>query len=578
MVINGGVLESVEKSDIVDGVFVVPSKVGYIKPGALAKCDNLKELHIKGSLMKFNLSALGKNSNIEKIYFNPKTHIPLSWGYQDRLRFLSKHGKEFCIASSPQTEDACQVQPSADLAWYFTAWEQRKRLEEDLKNPRNISLYREMKSFLTEEEFAEFLQTANLKYFNTIQVDERYGLHFQYLIRFMQTLGGFMPEQEFAVRNSAGIVKNQKINYSQKVTEFVKDCLDSGILTLEKIYEISKDMPYDGFKKDWTDFVLNKENLLSLLKEQNNTLGKTFFSRCYVEFEKIQKTNTSNKGKQRQRKPTIDVIVKYFTRGIFKGVTDETLPLAKAILRFFSSQKTFENAVEIMREKKEKNIPDRILSKQLKEENVFSKIDDMINYARKESADAVNILIDLAQRRYTYEILDKNDERNFILGKTCSCCAHLEGTGFGGMRASIVHPDMQNMVINDSSGQEIGKATVYVNRRKGYALFNTLCVSENITLNNPDDCEYVYQAFMRGAKAFVEEYNKENDRKITISTIGSSNNSLADIFSKYNEKSKIRYRGINLSEYQTEEFDIYEGDWDSNQYIVWRAEDENSRV
>ena len=58
-------------------------------------------------------------------------------------------------------------------------------------------------------------------------------------------------------------------------------------------------------------------------------------------------------------------------------------------------------------------------------------------------------LNEVANDKFTYEFLSKYDPRNFTLGKYCSCCAHLEGVGYGIMRASILHPDCQNLVIKN---------------------------------------------------------------------------------------------------------------------------------
>ena len=50
---------------------------------------------------------------------------------------------------------------------------------------------------------------------------------------------------------------------------------------------------------------------------------------------------------------------------------------------------------------------------------------------------------------YSYQWLPKQDINNFVLGKYCNCCAHIEGAGQGIMRASMALNCCQNLVIRN---------------------------------------------------------------------------------------------------------------------------------
>ena len=49
------------------------------------------------------------------------------------------------------------------------------------------------------------------------------------------------------------------------------------------------------------------------------------------------------------------------------------------------------------------------------------------------------------------------------------------------MRASIIHPDVQNLVIKTKNDEIVAKATLYVNREQGYGVVNTIEANVNLT-------------------------------------------------------------------------------------------------
>ena len=141
---------------------------------------------------------------------------------------------------------------------------------------------------------------------------------------------------------------------------------------------------------------------------------------------------------------------------------------------------------------------------------------------------------------FSYEWLPKQDYDNLILGKYCSCCAHLLGAGAGIMRArsqimisfifltliSAYFYNLHHKYIRNTNNEIIAKMTIYVNKEEGYAVFNTTEI--NAIYRDADSLDKIYKAFLRGTKAFVERYNENNDIPITIVSIGEYRNILKE--------------------------------------------------
>ena len=157
----------------------------------------------------------------------------------------------------------------------------------------------------------------------------------------------------------------------------------------------------------------------------------------------------------------------------------------------------------------------------------------------------LGVLIDLSNKQYTFEWLKKSDPVNFILGKLCTCCAHLQGFGYGIMKASIVHPDVQNLVIRNERGDIIAKSTLYINRDQGYGVFNNVEVNDRI----PDeDKKIIYAKYKKAVRMFAEQYNKENPQKPLLQiNVGMNANDLEALIRKHNKRSSEILKAIDYS-------------------------------
>ena len=168
---------------------------------------------------------------------------------------------------------------------------------------------------------------------------------------------------------------------------------------------------------------------------------------------------------------------------------------------------------------------------------------------------------------FSYEWLPKQEYDNLILGKFCSCCAHIEGAGAGIMRASMILDCVQNLVIRNETGKIIAKSTIYVNRKERYGVFNNV----EISLNHRDSQEIkkIYNAFMRGAIAFWEAYNKNNpDTPLDNISIGATRNKLATFLTDDMHPIVEIQPALNYGDYSGRPGGWYNGDWKNTQRLV----------
>ncbi|MBQ8749732.1 MAG: leucine-rich repeat protein [Clostridia bacterium] len=262
-----------------------------------------------------------------------------------------------------------------------------------------------------------------------------------------------------------------------KVCNFLKDKLVRGELKLHRMHAQYDSLKLKGVKREFTEFYI--KNFLALQEE-----GADFICECYNEFEQLQNKNTSNRGSQRQLKPSIEAfkkIIKEFRANRFAFSTEKEKQISIEVSKFFTSQDTFNKACEIMQEFEKSNVP-------------------------KGLVQDLDALEDKTGGHFTYKWLEKDDVRNLTLGKYCNCCAHLQGAGFGIMVGSIISPSIQNLVIM-KDGKIVAKSTLYVNKEKCYGVFNNIEVSYAI---QPNEQAKLLSTYKRGVQAFIQKYNEEN--------------------------------------------------------------------
>lgn len=272
----------------------------------------------------------------------------------------------------------------------------------------------------------------------------------------------------------------------------------------------------DDFDEEFVSFFMS--NYKELIEEEKRKSG--FIQRVYVNFRQISATTTSNKGHQRKLKVTMEKCRNYLNEIKFDDIKPNEKEFARVIGEWFDDNRIWELAKDIY---KETLIAPR---------NIFTKIDYDEDGNSIYDYNPDNDLKEPIKHDFSYEWLPKQDYDNFLLGKYCSCCAHLDGAGAGIMRASMILDCCQNLVVRNAFGKIIAKATLYVNKAEGYAVFNNVEVSLNQRSTN--DCANIYDAVMRGADAFLSAYNKNNEIPITEVLIGAKRNVISDYFDNIN--------------------------------------------
>ncbi len=543
---------------------VIPSSVQMIDEKAFTKCDSLKSITINGGVIGDN--ALNIGENIEEIVISKNCKY-ISKGYPP-IKYLTRKGDYFYLTKEKLSEDSISLDEFASLeipvGIVMDLYDYSDKLLKEIKgsNGKYINLmYQTLYPYLEQEKFEDFFNNKELKFFN--ELCKNYELNDNF-IKFYYNLGGFSkPIKETNVTKS-GKIEEKIVDYAQKLTELLKLYAKNDSYFMFNFTTGIAPMEIDGIKEEFTKFFCQKDNFIALMKQE--ILNSGFIAKCYNNFEEIQLTNTSDKGRQRQLKPTVEKFIVYFNDKKFKGVKEETKHIAKAIAPFFSNQKEFDNAVKIDNERKNNGAPNNILNERLQEKDLFKNIDKYSASIKSLFNQTLNNMARVANKNFTFDWLEKNDPTNYLLGKFTSSCAHLHGHGYGIMRASIILPDVQNMVIRDKTGIIIAKATLYVNCNEGYGVVNAIEVSDR---EDEENYDLICNKIVLGLSAFAERYNKKNpDKPLKVINIGDHANSFENTLNRNLKKSSKILQSLNYQDYGHDDF-IYNGDTISGQFIAW---------
>ena len=323
-------------------------------------------------------------------------------------------------------------------------------------------------------------------------------------------------------------IKNRRgensVPLAQKSCSVLADIFKFKLIIIGQFKNIFSELSCDlKMNFDMTNYLLarghGKEllNIKNILKLEIEYPG--IFSKIIMNFDKVSKIRRTlgEDGKVKTLKWN-EAFIKIYEQKIImpskdssgdiiclfheKGINDDIV-LKKTIA-------LYDNA-------RNKNIPHHILGFPLKEQ-VNSK--------------------DLPIKEFTYEMLDKYDPINMILGLYCSCCATITSEDYGKKIAenSIVVENIQNMVVRNIRNEIIGMSTICVNIN-GFVLLNSFDMdekyrkhekikknSDNTFSGTPEDegrydvphehkdeheREEIFRAFQRGINAFVQEYDKQ---------------------------------------------------------------------
>ena len=133
------------------------------------------------------------------------------------------------------------------------------------------------------------------------------------------------------------------------------------------------------------------------------------------------------------------------------------------------------------------------------------------------------------------------------------------------MKASILHPDCQNLVIRNEKGEIIAKSTLYINRTQGYGVFNNVEVSYMSEV----DRNLIYLQYKKAVEAFAKRYNELNpNNPLTQINVGMNLNDLEHQINRNQAKSPEILKGLNFNIYGG-----YSGDWQQKQRVMWSSKE-----
>lgn len=569
-----------------------PSNLKYIEGEAFSVCESLESLYFPDGLQYIGNEAFYDCINLKEISFPKNVEInPLAFSKSNNYQKIYCYDIEKIanqnFAYDFINEDRCIVYINNKTGQYLLAKSNIRNKDSNFKVVKEIDEYKEKLNCNTSVAIILYkngLKVEELKSRNLLKEDmyeKIIEFNFEDKIKDIYNTKEFLgminrkniildhneiSKDYFKLAFNLGAFNNDNI-IRQKACNFIENLCDKGLLSGTSVHSIFDSMEPNGYNSEWVEFIMNKDNLQKLFEKENEESG--FISRTYNEFNSIKEFARSNRGSQRYRKVTVEACEEYFSKVTFAGVDDKTMDISSTISAFTRNQSSFDLAKKIRNEyleNKEKGlISDHILKSELKEENVFEQIKEEKEKIINDTQETLDKLNDISNEYFTYEFLSKYDPRNFVLGKYCCCCAHLEGAGASIMKASILHPDCQNLIIKNKEGKIIAKSTLYINRKQGYGVFNNVEVNTNV---REEYKELIYKKYKKAIEDFVRKYNEINEIKLKQINVGMHLNDLSQIIEKKDEEGDI-LPGIDFSAYGIEGHS-YKGDWQDEQYVLWK--------
>ncbi len=539
----------------------LPCTLSIIGAYCFSNDINLKDVHLEKGIKKIEKNAFLNCKSIEQIELPKSINVIEEDAFKGcNFKYIYKLNNENWILSKDilNRNDIKKVYDISEIGEVYSLVlpldnynEMYNKLKMLRKN--NISVTNEcfenhnFNAYILYTDNFDFMKRLSKK-LKLLDDNKKYALSFY---KFMNNLGAFYIDK---------IAR-------QKACNFIENLFDKNLITFDDIDSFTKKMNFDNYKEEWAEFIMKDDNLLELIKIENED-KEELIANTYNRFLELKEYCRSNKGNQRYLKVTLERTIKCFGENPFEGVDETNRDIAVELAKFTNKQETFNEAASIRAEflilKNDKKVKDNILKEDLKE--TFDEIGNLKSNITNDTKEVIKNLNDVSDKKFTYEFLSKYDPKNFVLGKYCSCCSHLEGIGRGIVYASVLNPNCQNLVIKNSKGRIIAKSILYINREQGYGVFNNFEVDENII--DEEIKNVIYKKFKKGISDFVTKYNEINEIKITQINVGMDFNDLKTQIRKDDTSSEI-LQAIDFSDY-TYPYSSHPGDWQDEQYVIWK--------
>ena len=376
-----------------------------------------------------------------------------------------------------------------------------------------------------------------------------------------------------------------EVLFAQRASSLFAQIIKNRVFTASELADMVSTLGYNvEAKQEFLEFLIKqmKDNQFSLIRRLEHRTCKGIFAKLFTNFDEVKNFKNSI---DENGKPVVlsweNALIKFYAFGMYKNVDEDNKDIAEMYGNMGISQEIFDRASRIRRYAKKHDIPHHILGKPLKEETALDKIEDV----KAETFDLLKmgeqVLKNKHEEKFTYEMLDKYDPQNAIIGLLCDCCATINSEHYGReiARQTVVADDVQNLVVRDNDGKIIAKGAMYVDEKYGFAVINDFEMNKkyrkNETLgsgfyNDAADSihtinrQKIFDTFMRGIKAFVAEYDKQHpDKPIKQVNVGVGYNRLKSQCIKLNENGGS-YLGVP-NEYSFEDAAL-------EQYTLYRRE------
>ncbi len=401
------------------------------------------------------------------------------------------------------------------------------------------------------------------------------------VMNFARTLGCFSTEK---LTDKFG--NTTEVLFAQKASSLFAQIIKNRVFTATEISEMFSQLDYDVKpNQELLEFLVKqmKDNQLGLIKRLEGNSCKGLFAKMFTNFDEIKNFRDAiDKDGKPVKLSWENALIKYYAFGMYENVNEENKDIAEVYGNLGINQETFDDASDLRQEAKEKNAPHHILGKPLKEESALNKIenvkDDTFNLLKMGE----QLLNKKYEETFTYEMLDKYDPLNAVIGLLCSCCATIESSYYGSKIAkqTVLAKDVQNLVVRDNKGKIIAKCAMYVDEKYGFIVINGFEMNDKYRTNeilgggfyqDSDDNVHtqnrqkIFDTFMRGIKAFVKEYDKQHPNKpIKQVNVGVGYNRLKEQCIRLNKTEAGGYFGVP-KEYSFEDASL-------EQYTLYKRE------
>lgn len=279
-----------------------------------------------------------------------------------------------------------------------------------------------------------------------------------------------------------------------------------------------------------------------------------------------------------------EALKRFYLNNKYEKITNENEDIAELFQSKGLSQEIFDKASELRKEAKDREVSEHILKKTIKEDTILESIEKIKSQTEEKLTEGLQVIEELYDKGFTYEWLSKKDPHNSIMGLFVNCCGTITSKHYGKdiAKASILAPDVQNLVIRNEMGKIISKGTMYINKEKGYAVINDFELNKKYrnhedeifsgrykveeTSSEEQEREKIFEAFQRGLSAFIEEYDKQNPEKPIIQVnIGMGYNRLKK------QVERLKKATSNLT--VPSEYDFQDASKNA-QYIIYKRSEE----